>query len=352
MKSERIRVLLMAGGGGTRLWPLSTDARPKQFLSLLSDRSLLRETFERVQPAAGDVFVATAERYVELVRHELPEVPEGRILTEPARRNSGPALLCAALALVEESDDVTAAIPSDQTAADSEGFRRTLGAAAALAERASVVVLAVPPTRPETDFGYLELAEPGSGDGTEVVDFLEKPGPAEAEELVRAGRFWNAGIFVFRPSRFLAEARRVAADLMSSVEAYRALRKKGDGPGAAAAYEALPDISIDFAVMEKAADVKAVPLRAGWSDVGTWRSVREMRKASDDSGNLVLSPVPVLALGVRDSAIVVSDNGVLVLPFSEERELKGAVERLKRGEKGRPNLEDTASRRGRRGFRR
>jgi len=110
----------------------------------------------------------------------------------------------------------------------------------------------------------------------------------------------------------------------------------------------MPDISIDFAVMEKAADVKAVPLRAGWSDVGTWRSVREMRKASDDSGNLVLSPVPVLALGVRDSAIVVSDNGVLVLPFSEERELKGAVERLKRGEKGRPNLEGTASRRGRR----
>ena len=148
----------MAGGGGTRLWPLSTDARPKQFLSLLSDRSLLRETFERVQPAAGDVFVATAERYVDLVRHELPEVPEGRILTEPARRNSGPALLCAALALAEESDAVTAAIPSDQTAADAEGFRRTLGAAAALAERASVVVLAVPPTRPETDFGYLELS--------------------------------------------------------------------------------------------------------------------------------------------------------------------------------------------------
>ena len=348
MKTDRLRVLLMAGGGGTRLWPLSTDARPKQFLSLLSDKSLLRETFERVQPAADDVFVATSERYVDLVRQELPEIPPGRILTEPARRNSGPALLGAALELVEQSDAVTAAIPSDQTAADAEGFRRTLAAAASLAERASVVVLAVPPTRPETDFGYLELSEPGSGDGLEVVHFFEKPGQSEAEELVRAGRFWNAGIFVFRPSRFLAEARRVAADLLSSVEAYRALRKKGDVAGAAAAYEALPDISIDFAVMEKAANVKAVPLRAGWSDVGTWRSVREMRKASDESGNLVLSPVPVLALGVRDSAIVVSDNGVLVLPFSEERELKGAVERLKRGEKGRPNLEDTASRRGRR----
>jgi mannose-1-phosphate guanylyltransferase/mannose-6-phosphate isomerase len=348
MKSERVRILLMAGGGGTRLWPLSTDARPKQFLSLLSDKSLLRETFERVQPAGGDVFVATSDRYVDLVRNDLPEVPEARILTEPARRNSGPALLGAALALAEESDAVTAAIPSDQTAADAEGFRRALAAAASLAERASVVVMAVPPTRPDTDFGYLELSEPGSGDGLEVLHFLEKPGPAEAEQLIRDGRFWNAGIFVFRPSRLLTEARRVAEDLVKSVEGYRMLRKKGDAIGAAAAYAALPDISIDFAVMEKAANVKAVPLRAGWSDVGTWRSVREMRKASDDSGNLVLSPVPVLALGVRDSAIVVSDNGVLVLPFAEERELKGAVERLKRGEKGRPNLEDTATRRGRR----
>ena len=348
MKPEPWRALLMAGGGGTRLWPLSTDARPKQFLSLLSAKSLLRETFERVRPAAGDVFVATADRYVDLVRQELPEVPAARILTEPARRNSGPALLCAAMVLAEESDAPVAAIPSDQTAADAEGFRRTLAAAAALSDRASVVVLAVPPTRPDIDFGYLELSEPGSGDGLEVVHFLEKPGAAEAEELVRAGRFWNAGIFVFRPSRFLAEARRVAGELVASVESYRMLRREGDAKAAAAAYEALPDISIDFAVMEKAGNVKAVPLRAGWSDVGTWRSVREMRKASDESGNLVLSPVPVLALGVRDSAIVVSDNGVLVLPFSEERELKGAVERLKRGEKSRPNLEDTASRRGRR----
>jgi hypothetical protein len=105
----------------------------------------------------------------------------------------------------------------------------------------------------------------------------------------------------------------------------------------------MPDISFDFAVMEKASGVRAVPLRAGWSDVGTWRAVREMRKASDENGNLILSDVPVLAIGVRDSAIVVASDGVLVLPFGEERELRAAVERLRRGEKGRPNLEDTAS---------
>jgi mannose-1-phosphate guanylyltransferase/mannose-6-phosphate isomerase len=338
-----MRILLMAGGGGTRLWPLSTDERPKQFLKLLSDKSLLRETYERVRPATEDVFVATAARYVGLVREELPEVPAGQILPEPARRNSGPALLSAALRFAEEGDPITAAVPSDQTVADGEAFRRTLAAAAALADRSSVVVLAVPPTRPETDFGYLEMTEPGAGEGMEVVRFIEKPVAAEAEEYVRAGHFWNAGIFVFRPSRLLAEARRVAEDLVSSVQAFRERLREGDAEGAAAAYEALPDISIDFAVMEKASEVRAVPLRARWSDVGTWRSVREMRKPSDENGNLIVSDVPVLAIGVRDSAIVVAGNGVLVLPFDQEGALKAAVERLRRGEKGRPNLEDTAS---------
>lgn len=334
----------MAGGGGTRLWPLSTEDRPKQFLKLVSEKSLLRETFERVRPATEDLFVATAARYVDLVRRELPEIPVDRILAEPARRNSGPAMLAAAMRFAEEGDPLTAAVPSDQMVADGEAFRRALACAAAAADRSSIVVLAVPPTRPETDYGYLELTEPGAGEGMEVRRFIEKPGSAEAEESVRAGHFWNAGIFVFRPSRLLAEARRVAEDLTASVQIFRDRARAGDERGAAAAYEAMPDISIDYAVMEKAANVRAVPLRAGWSDVGSWRSVREMRKASDESGNLILSEVPVLALGVRDSAIVVAENGVLVLPFEREGELKAAVERLRRGEKGRPNLEDTASR--------
>lgn len=333
----------MAGGGGTRLWPLSTDERPKQFLKLLSDKSLLRETYERVRPATEDIFVATAERYVGLVRQELPEVPADRILPEPARRNSGPAMLSAALRFAGEGDPITAAVPSDQTVADGEAFRRALASAAALADRSSVVLLAVPPTRPETDFGYLEMTEPGAGEGMEVVRFIEKPGVAEAEAHIGAGHFWNAGIFVFRPSRLLAEARRVAEDLTASVQTFRERLRDGDRAGATSVYEAMPDISIDYAVMEKAAEVRAVPLRARWSDVGTWRSVRELRKPSDENGNLIVSDAPVLAIGVRDSAIIVAPDGVLVLPFEQEGELRAAVERLRRGEKGRPNLEDTAS---------
>lgn len=315
-----MRILLLAGGGGTRLWPLSTEEKPKQFLALLSEKSLLAETYERLRPLSPEVYVATSARHAALVRRELPDVPAARVYTEPARRNSGPAVLAAAVRFAADGDPVTLAVPSDQTVRDGEAFRAALRTAAELADRATVVILGVPPTRPETDFGYVAV------DGDAVERFVEKPGPEKALEFSTSGlHFWNAGIFVFRPSRFLAAARRVAGELVAGVEQF--VRT-----GAEADYEALPDISIDFAVMEKIAGVRAVPLRAGWSDVGTWRAVRELKGPSDASGNLIVSPVPVLAPGLRDAAIVVGDRGVLVLPFDRETELKPSVEALRRRE--------------------
>jgi len=338
-----MRVLLLAGGGGTRLWPLSTDEAPKQFLPLLSTRSLLAETYARVAPSTRDVWVATSERHRERVRAELPEVAAERVLAEPARRNSGPAVIFAALEFERDGDPVTSAIPSDQTVADDGAFRAALAAAGEAAGSASVVVLGVPPTRPDTDFGYLEVGREEASATLKVERFVEKPDPSRAEELVAAGCLWNAGIFVFRPSRFLAEARRVAGELVAAVEEYRSLvsadaraKAKGEAPARTArdAYAALPDISIDYAVMEKASGVRAVRLRAGWSDVGTWRSVRDLKGASDARGNLIISDRPVLAPGVSDAAIVVGPGGVLVLPFDRERELRAAVEGLRREETG------------------
>ncbi len=329
-----MRALLLAGGAGTRLWPLSSERRPKQFLPLLSEKSLLAETYERVLPLTEDVFVATTENHADLVFQELKSLPADRILLEPSRRNSGPALLCAALQFERDGDPVTAAVPSDQTVADADAFRRALSQAARVADSASAVVLAVPPSRPETDYGYLEVAETASGEGLEVVRFIEKPGREDAEACVRAGCYWNAGIFVFRPSRFLAAARRVAGSLVAQAEHYRSCLRERDDEGARRAYGQMPSISIDYAVMEKASSVRAVPLRAGWSDVGTWRSVRDIRGPSDDRGNLIVSDAPVLAPGVRDTAIVVAPEGVLVLPLEREGDLRAAVERLGRRDEG------------------
>lgn len=318
----------MAGGVGTRLWPLSTAERPKQFLPLLSDQSLLAETYERVIPLTEDIFVATAERHADLVLAELKALPADHILLEPSRRNSGPAMLSAAIAFERDGDPVTAAIPSDQTVADADAFRRALSAAARAADAASAVVLAVPPSRPDTDFGYLEVSEDAAGDGLAVSRFIEKPGREEAEAFVKGGCYWNAGIFVFRPSRFLAEARRVAGPLVEQVERYRERLRERDEDAARRAWEEMPSVSIDYAVMEKANRVRAIPLRAGWSDVGTWRSVRELRGPSDEHGNLVFSKTRVVAPGVRETAIVVSEEGILVMPFEREGDLRASVERL------------------------
>ena len=148
---------MLAGGAGTRLWPLSSVRRPKQFLPLLSEKSLLAETYERVLPLTEEIFVATTENHADLVFSQLKSLPADRIVLEPARRNSGPALLSAAIQFERDGDPVTAAIPSDQTVADNEAFGRALSAAAKAADSASAVVLAVPPSRPETDYGYLEL---------------------------------------------------------------------------------------------------------------------------------------------------------------------------------------------------
>jgi mannose-1-phosphate guanylyltransferase/mannose-6-phosphate isomerase len=327
-----VRALLLAGGGGTRLWPLSSEARPKQFLPLLSEKSLLAEAFERLLPLTEDIFVATTEKHADLVLSELKALPADRVLLEPYRRDSGPALLSAALQFERDGDPITAAIPSDQTFADDEAFRRTLSLAGRIADTASAVVLAVPAGRPETGYGYLELSADAGGEGMETVRFIEKPSREEAEAFVHAGYFWNAGIFVFRPSRFLAEARRVAGPLLEQVECYRSRLRERDDEASRRAWAEMPSVSIDYAVMEKAAGVRAVPLRAGWSDLGSWRSVRDIRGASDDRGNLILSDYAVLAPGVRDTVIVVSPNGVLVLPFDREGELKASVERLAKRE--------------------
>ena len=326
-----MRILLLAGGGGTRLWPLSSPARPKQFLPLVSSRSLLADTRDRVAPLSSEIFVATSEAYASLVREELADIPAERVLLEPFRRNSAPAILRAALDFEADGDPVTAAVPSDHAVADPEAFRAAVNAAARLCDSASVVVLAVPPSRPDTEFGYLEVESTEIPNGYDVARFAEKPDLVQARTFFESGRhYWNAGIFVFRPSRFLAESRRVAASLVNAVGAYRERLREGDADGARAAWEALPDVSIDYAVMERARNVRAVPLRAGWSDVGSWKAVRDVRGLSDDSGNLILSDAPVLAPGLRDTAIVVGPEGVLVMPFERERDLRAAVERLRR----------------------
>ena len=321
----KIRSLLLAGGAGTRLWPLSTEKRPKQFLSLGGKQSLLRDTYERLAPLGGDFFVATAEAYRDLTLSELPELSEGGLMLEPFRRNTGPAILCAALRFERDGDAVTAVVPADQTVSDPEALRAALRTAAATAaSERSIVTLGIVPVRPETELGYIE-SEPEEGESAarRVRRFVEKPDLETAKQYLGAGNFlWNAGIFVFRPSDLIAEAARVEPELLEACRRY----DRETGKGAAETYSRLPSISFDYAIMEKAKKIFCVPCDAGWNDVGSYRALRELL-GCDANGNLVISSPdqPVLTVGISDSVVAATAEGILVFPGSRESDLRDAV---------------------------
>jgi len=314
------RAVLLAGGAGTRLWPLSTEAEPKQFLRLWGEGSLLQDAWRRVRPLASRVCVATAERYADRTRAELPELAPDDLFREPSRRNTAAAIVSATLDLAGSGDGPIVFLPADQTVGDPAAFAACLAEAAdAAAREPAIVLLGIRPTRPETEFGYVEV-ENGPFP-RRILRFVEKPSGEAARGYVGAGNFlWNAGIFAFRPSSLVAVLERVAAELLETCRGYR------DRPSAEA-WERIPAVSFDYAVMEKTKGAICVHCEAGWNDVGSYRALREL-KGADPSGNLVVSGRPVVLEGVRDSIVAISDAGALVLPFAREGELRERVARL------------------------
>ena len=371
MSSRRLRALILAGGSGTRLWPRSTNERPKPFLALTGGESLLRETFRRAAALAGaeNVFISGRAEHARLLAAELPEVPRSRFVLEPVRRNTAPAIALSALAVSEEAPDaVLAVLPSDQAVSDETAFLAALRAAAEAARtHDAFVTLGIPPTRPETGFGYMEVVK-GTEGNTEissnekrgesvaplrVVRFVEKPTRARAEEFLASGRFfWNAGIFAFRTSYLFEELSRTSPEILDIARrAYAAQRAEGSStfkeiPSSsslssfAEIFSSSPSLSIDVAVMEKATQVLTVPCACGWSDLGSWEAVFEFRggaagrnvlegpaAALEGSGNLVLAEGrPVRVVGLSDVAVVDSKDGVLVMRRGASEALRRSVE--------------------------
>ncbi|HEY0594150.1 MAG TPA: mannose-1-phosphate guanylyltransferase, partial [Thermoanaerobaculia bacterium] len=318
--SDRAAILL-AGGAGTRLWPLSTDENPKQFLRLFGGRSLLEIAFARMRRIipVEQLFISTNERYRGKVAEQLPDLPPSNILVEPSRRNTAPAIAvcCADVAAAVGGDPTIGIFPSDHFIADEESFAAVVERAYAFASAEPyLVTIGIDPDHPNTGFGYLELGEELAPSVIRLLRFVEKPDRARAEEFLRAGNFvWNGGMFVWRHSIFEAIVHTVAPEIHALLGAWKR------GAGRREAYETAPSISIDYAVMEKAPNVATVRGEFGWSDVGSWRAVRAIIGEGDSEnvtrvdaeGSLLQAggSRPIVLLGARNLAIVDSPDGLL-----------------------------------------
>ncbi len=348
--------VVLAGGGGTRLWPLSRPERPKPFLQLLGDETLIQRTVARLSPLVlpGDVYVIAERRHLPLVAEQLPEIPAANLLGEPMGRNTAAAVALAAEAIDRPGDEVMLVLPADAHIADEAGFRAALAAAGIVAQGGALVTLGVTPDRPETGYGYVLARPPAievAGRPTFAVErFVEKPTAEKAAELIATGMAsWNAGIFAWTRATIRASLDRHSPDIVGPL---RAIARSGAQADLDAAYPSLRATSIDYAVMEPASlegDVAVVPMSVGWSDLGSWAALRDAwRDSGRDSepgasvglGNrrdlgstdsLVLAGGRlVVTIGLRDVIVVDTPEALLVCSGESSQEVKKIAEEFAR----------------------
>ncbi|MFB0872452.1 MULTISPECIES: mannose-1-phosphate guanylyltransferase/mannose-6-phosphate isomerase [unclassified Sphingobium] len=356
MSDHKIRIypVILSGGSGTRLWPLSQPHKPKQFVPVVTDNSMIQETILRVveRPEFAAPIIVSGESQGHLVTQALAGigVEPAAILLEPAARNTAAAVAIAAhWVAANDPDALMMVMPSDHVINDRPSLYRAIEAAARAAQGGRLVTFGIQPTHPETGYGYIErgdaLAE--VADVHDVVSFREKPPLETATAYFEGGQhYWNGGMFLFSAGDYLTALRDHAPDVAAASGA--AMDKAGaDGPIVrpdAEAFMAGPDISIDHAVMEKATNVAVVPVDMGWSDVGSWdalwticeqdaraNGVRGDGFVIDGDGNLIYvsDGPPVAALGIRDCVIVSTAEGILVAPRDRSQDVKKIVDHLK-----------------------
>ena len=350
--------VILSGGAGTRLWPVSRSAYPKPFMRMGDGESLLYKTLDRALRLAdgGTVLTVTGRDYYFLTRDEYANHPDADLdrlpfLLEPVGRNTAPAVVLAALHALEQcgADATLLVLPADHLIRDLDTFVADAQRAVALAEDGWLVTFGMPPSGPETGFGYLRMGAAIAGkDGREVAAFVEKPDRETAERYLASGdHVWNSGMFCFRADALIAAAEKTCPDVLAAARACHASESGQSSPVefAREAFLAQPDISIDYAIMERASRVAVVPARFDWSDIGSWKAISDMDAETDSAGNRVQGQAIIVesencyiqsdsrmvaAVGVRNLVIVDTGDAVLVADRERSQQVKIVVDRLRK----------------------
>ncbi|KAB8065327.1 mannose-1-phosphate guanylyltransferase/mannose-6-phosphate isomerase [Janthinobacterium violaceinigrum] len=342
--------VILCGGSGTRLWPLSREAFPKQFLRLSGKESMLQQTLQRLDGLPGLVtpLLVCNESARFIVAEQLHEIgmEHARLLLEPIRRNTAPAIASAALQAMENGDDpVLLVLPSDHVILDTHAFHHAIALARHAAEEGGLLTFGITPTGADTGYGYIRAEAAASGQVQRILEFVEKPALAQAEEYIASGDyFWNSGMFLFRASRYLEELKRFQPAVVTACRAAIAgaksdldfIRLDKD------AYAASPDIAVDYAVMERTSHAATVTLDAGWNDIGSWKAVLDVAQKDADNnranGDVLIQDCNdclvhgtsrlVTAIGMRNTIIVETPDAVLVMDAAQAQQTKAMVAQL------------------------
>lgn len=356
--TTHLYAMIMAGGGGTRLWPLSRRDRPKQSLPLVTDKSMFRISVERLLPMLPleNIFVVTGVDQVDGLRQDVPDLPEENFILEPSARDNGPAAGLGIMHIsARDPEAVIAYLPSDHHISDEAGFRNALDAAFQTAQAGYITTLGISPTLPSTAFGYIKRGQAIQEiNGLTVYrseGFREKPDTQTAMHFIRSGHYsWNAGMFIWRASQALAEFERQQPTMFARLSAIQAAIGTPDYADVLAReWEDIDRIALDYAIMENAEQMAVIPVDIGWSDIGNWSALYDVLAAGlptnggsniqrgencevltlDSSGTLVLSEKLVVTIGLKDLVIVDTDDVLLVCHRDKAQDVRTVVNRLR-----------------------
>lgn len=344
---EKFCVLIMAGGKGTRFWPKSTEEKPKQFINLIEDRTMIQLTVDRIKKLVPTekIFISTGEKYIDLVKEQLPDLPEKNIIVEPVGRNTAPCILLASLYIKQIYDDCNIAVlPSDHLIKNEIEFLKILKKANDFVEKnkESIVTIGITPDRPETGYGYIKYDKTEKNEVVKVDRFVEKPDLEKAKQYLESKEYlWNAGMFIFNVDYMLKELEDNYNKTFKLLQQLPSIYDKNYGKILNEIYPESENISIDYAVMEKSKNIYVIPSNFGWDDIGTWKSL-ERYIEKDEKDNLVKGQASIynssnnvlysgdkkiVVIGLDNIFCIESDDMIVVGPKEKIEELKNYREK-------------------------